>query len=166
MFRNYPHIFSLTFLIFICSTKCFGQFQLNGSASSLSCKCYQLTPDVTNMAGSVWNIYQIDLSQPFDYSFTVNLGCNTGLWTGADGMVFALQPISTSIGSAGGQMGLGGVIPSLGVFIDTWQNTSHNDPYNDHISINLNGDVVHTSPNNIAGHYDLGEVENCSAEPL
>lgn len=166
MFRNYPHICLLTCLLFLCSTNPFGQFQLNGSASSLSCKCYQLTPDVTNMAGSVWNIYQIDLSQPFDYSFTVNLGCNTGLWTGADGMVFALQPISTSIGSAGGQMGLGGVIPSLGVFIDTWQNTSHNDPYNDHISINLNGDVVHTSPNNIAGPYDLGEVENCTAEPL
>ena len=60
-----------------------------------------------------------DLTQPFDCSFTVNLGCNTGLWTGADSMVFALQPISTSIGTAGGQMGLGGVIPSLGVFIDT-----------------------------------------------
>ena len=139
---------------------------MNGSASNISCKCYQLTPDVNNMAGSVWNIYQIDLTQPFDYSFTVNLGCNTGLWTGADGMVFALQPISTSIGSAGGQMGLGGVIPSLGVFIDTYQNGAHNDPYNDHISINLNGDVVHTSANNIAGPYDLGEVENCTAEPL
>ena len=81
-------------------------------------------------------------------------------------MVFGLQPLSTSIGSAGGQMGLGGVVPSLGVYIDTYQNTAHGDPFNDHISINLDGDVIHSSTNNIAGPYDLGEVENCLSEPL
>ena len=90
-----------------------------------------------NKAGSVWNINQIDLNQPFDYSFTVNLGCNnTSQWVGADGMVFALQPLNTSIGSSGGQMGLGGVSPSLGVYLDTYQNTAHGDIFNDHISIN------------------------------
>ena len=119
-----------------------------------------------NKAGSVWNLNLIDLYQPFDKSFTVNLGCNNSTWGGADGMVFALQPLNTSIGSSGGQMGMGGVSPSLGVYIDTYQNTIHGDPYNDHISINLNGDVIHSSSNNIAGPYDLGEVENCIAEPL
>ena len=143
------------------------QFQLNGDASVINCKCYQLTPDMGNKAGSVWNINLIDLNQPFDYNFTVNLGCNnTSQWAGADGMVFALQPLNTSIGSSGGQMGLGGVSPSLGIYIDTYQNTAHGDMLNDHISINLNGDVIHTSLNNIAGPYDLGEVENCIAEPL
>ena len=77
--------------------------------------------------------------------------CNTGLWTGADGMVFALQPISTSIGSVGGQMGVEAELFHHWRIYRHWQNTSHNDPYNDHISINLNGDVVHTSHNNIAG---------------
>ena len=119
-----------------------------------------------NKAGSVWNINLIDLYQAFDKSFTVNLGCNSAQWGGADGMVFALQPLNTSIGSSGGQMGLGGVSPSLGVYIDTYQNTSHGDMFNDHISINLNGDVFHSSTNNIAGPYDLGEVENCVPEPL
>ena len=143
------------------------QFQLNGDASVINCKCYQLTPDMGNKAGSVWNINLIDLNQPFDYNFTVNLGCNnTSQWAGADGMVFALQPLNTSIGSSGGQMGLGGVSPSLGIYIDTYQNTAHGDMLNDHISINLNGDVIHTSLNNIAGPHDLGEVENCIAEPL
>lgn len=139
------------------------QFQLNGDASIINCKCYQLTPELNNKAGSVWNINLIDLNQSFDYNFTVNLGCKT---SGADGMVFALQPLSTSIGSSGGQMGLGGVSPSLGVYIDTYQNSSHGDLINDHISINLNGDVIHTSVNNIAGPYDLGNVENCTSEPL
>jgi gliding motility-associated-like protein len=139
------------------------QFQLNGDASIINCKCYQLTPELNNKAGSVWNVNLIDLNQSFDYNFTVNLGCKT---SGADGMVFALQPLSTSIGSSGGQMGLGGVSPSLGVYIDTYQNSSHGDLINDHISINLNGDVIHTSVNNIAGPYDLGNVENCTSEPL
>jgi gliding motility-associated-like protein len=121
---------------------------------------------MVNKAGSVWNINLIDLNQPFDKSFMVNLGCNNSTWGGADGMVFALQPLNTSIGSLGGQMGMGGVSPSLGVYIDTYQNTSHGDLYNDHISINLNGDVIHGSSNNIAGPYDLGEVENCNPEPL
>ena len=143
-----------------------GQFQLNGDASLINCKCYQLTPDMGNKAGSVWNINLIDLNQSFDKSFTVNLGCNSSQWGGADGMVFALQPLNTSIGSSGGQMGLGGVSPSLGVYIDTYQNTSHGDIFNDHISINLDGDVLHSSTNNIAGPYDLGEVENCVPEPL
>ena len=143
-----------------------GQFQLNGDASLINCKCYQLTPDMGNKAGSVWNINLIDLNQSFDKSFTVNLGCNSSQWGGADGMVFALQALNTSIGSSGGGMGLGGVSPSLGVYIDTYQNTSHGDMFNDHISINLDGDVLHSSTNNIAGPYDLGEVENCVPEPL
>ena len=155
----------LTLIVFNAPVS--AQFQLNGDASVINCKCYQLTPDMGNKAGSVWNINQIDLNQPFDYSFTVNLGCNnTSQWAGADGMVFALQPLNTSIGSSGGQMGLGGVSPSLGVYLDTYQNTAHGDIYNDHISINLDGDVIHTSSNNIAGPYDLGEIENCIAEPL
>jgi gliding motility-associated-like protein len=119
-----------------------------------------------NKAGSVWNINLIDLNLSFDKSFTVNLGCNSSQWGGADGMVFALQPLNTSIGSSGGQMGLGGVSPSLGIYIDTYQNTAHGDMFNDHISINLNGDVIHSSSNNIAGPFDLGEVENCVPEPL
>ncbi|MFL2585105.1 MAG: lectin-like domain-containing protein [Parvicellaceae bacterium] len=163
------HILTLSLIlsqIFCCANKCYSQFQLNGSASAVTCKCYQLNPDMNNVAGSVWNINKIDLNQPFDFNFTVNVGCNSSQWAGADGMVFGLQPLSTSIGSAGGQMGLGGVTPSLGVFIDTWQNTNHSDPFNDHISMNLNGDVIHTSSNNIAGPYDLGEIENCLYEPL
>lgn len=164
---KFSNIILLWLTLVVFNAPISAQFQLNGDASVINCKCYQLTPDMGNKAGSVWNINQIDLNQPFDYSFTVNLGCNnTSQWAGADGMVFALQPLNTSIGSSGGQMGLGGVSPSLGVYLDTYQNTAHGDIFNDHISINLDGDVIHSSPNNIAGPYDLGEIENCIAEPL
>ncbi|MBD00379.1 MAG: hypothetical protein CL841_03360 [Crocinitomicaceae bacterium] len=164
---KFSYIILLWLTLIVFNAQLSAQFQLNGDASVINCKCYQLTPDMGNKAGSVWNINQIDLNQPFDYSFIVNLGCNnTSQWAGADGMVFALQPFNTSIGSSGGQMGLGGVSPSLGVYLDTYQNTAHGDIFNDHISINLDGDVIHTSSNNIAGPYDLGEIENCIAEPL
>lgn len=164
---KFSNIILLWLTLVVFNAPISAQFQLNGDASVINCKCYQLTPDMGNKAGSVWNINQIDLNQPFDYSFTVNLGCNnTSQWAGADGMVFALQPLNTSIGSSGGQMGLGGVSPSLGVYLDTYQNTAHGDIFNDHISINLDGDVIHSSSNNIAGPYDLGEIENCIAEPL
>ena len=167
VYRNiFFHFFSILFIFFW--NNCFySQFQINGDATVLNCKCYQLNPNLPNKSGSVWNINQIDLNQSFDYSFTVNLGCNNNSqWTGADGMVFALQSISTSIGSAGGGMGLGGVSPSVGVYIDTYQNTAHGDPFNDHISINLNGDFNHSSTNNVAGPYDLGEIEDCLDDDL
>ena len=35
---------------------------------------------MVNKAGSVWNINLIDLNQPFDKSFMVNLGCNNSTW--------------------------------------------------------------------------------------
>ena len=65
-----------------------------------------------NKAGSVWNLNLIDLYQPFDKSFMVNLGCNNSTWGGADGMVFALQPLNTSM-DLGRADGNGGVSPSL-----------------------------------------------------
>lgn len=159
------NILILIFYLQIISTN--AQFQINGNASQLDCKCYRLTPNTSNQVGSVWNNYKINLNQDFDFTFKVFLGCNnSSIWTGADGIAFGLQAISTNIGVAGGSMGFGGVSPSLGVFIDTYQNTVHNDMVNDHISINKNGDVNHNSLNNLGGPVDLGEVENCTYDTL
>ena len=157
---------ALIVLLFYCSLF-YSQFQINGNASQIDCKCYQLTPNQSNQVGSVWNIYQLDLTQPFDFTFEVFLGFNSpGQWIGADGIAFGLQPISTTIGIAGGSMGLGGVTPSLGVYIDTWQNPANNDPLNDHISINTNGDPSHSSANNLDGPFDLGEIEDSAYHSL
>ena len=59
------------------------QFQTNGNSSSLGGGCYQLTPNLGNQHGSVWNVNQINLSLPFDFTFSVFLGCSDG---GADGI--------------------------------------------------------------------------------
>jgi gliding motility-associated-like protein len=126
-------------------------YVMNGSAAQNTCNCYTLTPQQLNESGSVWNKNKIDLTQSFDYHFNVFLGCNSGT-NGADGIAFVLQPISTSIGTTGEGLGFGGVQPSLGVTIDTYQNTTDNDPSYDHIAFQANGDVNHAdAANNLAG---------------
>lgn len=151
-----PHPASRTCLIGILVFCCLLQqraegqqdpYVLNGAATQNSCNCYTLTPQQFFEAGSVWNKNKIDLTQSFDYHFNVFLGCNSGT-NGADGIVFALQPISTSEGTTGEGMGFGGIAPSLGVTIDTYQNTDDNDPPYDHITFQANGDVNHADANN------------------
>ncbi len=133
-------------------------YHLNGNAVQEDCNCYTITNDLNNQSGSVWNINKIDLRQPFDYHFNVFLGCRDA--DGADGIAFVLQPISTSIGSAGQGLGIEGVSPSVAVAIDTYQNQDFGDPAYDHISIHLNGDLNHNSVNNIAGQVTALENNN------
>lgn len=141
------------------------QYITNGSASIINCHCYQLTPASNAQSGSVWNSNRIDLTNSFDFSFDVFFGCQDV--NGADGMVFMLQPISTSVGSSGGGLGFQGIVPSIGVMMDTYQNTNDNDPTYDHISINRNGDIVHTTANNLAGPTQIisgnDNAEDCQS---
>jgi hypothetical protein len=85
-----------------------------------------LTPETNFVAGSIWNGTKISLLQSFDVVARVYLGCKDV--NGADGMVFGFQPISTSIGTAGGGMGFANIVPSIGIEIDTYQNTDFGDP--------------------------------------
>lgn len=149
-------------LLFLCfSNAGNAQYILNGSAKKLSCNCYSLTDETTFQSGSVWNSNKINLTNSFDFWFTVNLGCNDA--TGADGIVFILQPLSTSVGSSGEGMGFGGVMPSIGIALDTWQNTNLNDPAFDHISIQANGVTNHN--NDLAGPVPASpitdNIEDC-----
>lgn len=144
-----------------------GPYHINGNASKENCNCYTLTPNQGNQSGSVWNVNRIDLNESFDYKFEVFLGCNDA---GADGMAFVLQPISTIVGSSGGGIGFQGIDPSVGVVIDTWQNSIDNDPDYDHISINRNGDIMHQTTNNLAGPVtalpNSGNIEDCQFHAL
>lgn len=125
---------------------------LNGTADSLSCNCFRLTEDQISQSGQVWNSQQIDLSQPFDYTFDVYLGDNNG---GADGIAFVLQPVSTSAGGNGGGLGYEGISPSVAMVIDTYNNgPSQGDLVQDHVAIMANGSVFHNSADNLAGPID------------
>lgn len=145
------------FLPFLSSA----QYILNGNATQNTCNCYVLTQPVYHQIGSVWNSVKINLNTPFDFSFNVYLGCLDT--TGADGIVFMLQPLSTNLGTTGGGMGFNGVSPSVGITLDTWLNLIYNDPFYDHISIQLNGNPAHGS--DLAGPVTIANgsynVEDC-----
>ncbi len=122
---------------------------LNGTAEQLSCNCYRLTEAVNGQGGSVWLPDSIDLSDPFDFTFDVYLGDVDG--NGADGMAFLLQTVGTAAGITGGGIGYQTISPSIGIEIDTWQNTDKNDPVEDHIGIQANGVLDHATASNLAG---------------
>ncbi|HEX7904587.1 MAG TPA: PKD domain-containing protein [Chitinophagaceae bacterium] len=139
---------------------------LNGTAVQNTCNCYTLTPAINTQSGSVWNAAKINLNNPFDFVFNVFLGCTDA--NGADGIVFILQPVSTSVGATGGGLGFEGITPSVGVVLDTWQNSFHNDPAEDHISINANGNLVHGT--DLAGPIQASSsgvnIEDCQWHTL
>ncbi len=143
------NILSLVFFLF-CTYASFAQYTVNGFATQISCNEYRLTQDIGGQNGSVWNNNKINLTQSFDFKFDITLGTHDS--PGADGIAFVLQPISTSVGGQGSGLGYGGISPAVGVTIDTYQNSSpDNDPFYDHIAIQLNGDLNHSTANNIAG---------------
>jgi gliding motility-associated-like protein len=158
------------YLLFSGSFLVAQEYTVNGNATRDNCHCYTLTPNLLTQSGSVWNKIKIDLSQSFDFVFDINLGCSDA---GADGIVFVLQPISTSVGTTGGGLGFEGVAPSVGVTIDTWQNTdvNSNDPAYDHIAIQLNGNINHQNTSaNIAGPVTAvagnDNIEDCKWHTL
>jgi gliding motility-associated-like protein len=158
-------VLSVAFLLF---SECTGAqvsnpYHLNGTASQDNCHCYTLTRPAFNESGSFWNINKIDLNESFDYKFNVFLGCEND--DGADGIVFVLQPISTSVGTTGQGLGFAGISPSIGIAIDTWQNSDDFDPYFDNISILRDGNVVHGTGGDVAPPMTAlgsgGNIEDC-----
>jgi gliding motility-associated-like protein len=168
MFARFLLFLHMAFLPEFIAAQAVNPYHMNGSAIQENCNCYTITPDVLNVSGSVWNVNKIDLRNSFDYKFDVFLGCEDS--RGADGIVFVLQPISVSIGSTGGGLGFEGVNPSIGIAIDTWQNSINQDPSEDHIAIHKNGDLNHSSVNNLAGPVSAlagnGNIEDCNTHSL
>lgn len=146
----------LTFFYFSSKAQ---QYTVNGNASQINCNCYKLTDSIANRSGSVWNNNRIDLNNSFDFVFDIYLG--RGDQPGADGIAFVLQPISTSVGTGGGGLGIAGVSPSIAVTLDTYQNINpDNDPVADHIAIQRNGDLNHNSANNLTGPIAADALSN------
>ncbi|MBT4217310.1 MAG: hypothetical protein HOE25_01935, partial [Flavobacteriales bacterium] len=144
---NYPHSSGITTLIVNPTPTLIGNFVLNGNASQPIPNTYQLTQAINGQLGSAWNSVTLDLTQPFSFDVDLFFGNNDG---GADGIAFLLQQVSTNVGSSGGNLGYYGISPSFCVEFDTWQNGLINsDPWYDHIAVQKNGNLVHSSSNNL-----------------
>jgi hypothetical protein len=108
----------------------------------------RVTPATTSQSGSAFSSATINaatFSTHFQFRITDWGG---GLFdgntiNGADGLVFVVQSVSSSIGGAGHGIGYIGLPSSVGVEFDTWHNPYNNDPSSNHIGIDLNGVVNH-----------------------
>lgn len=143
---------------------------LNGSATTTVTgdgTVLRLTPALTGRSGSAFSTTTVnaaDFSTFFRFRITDPGGtifdCNTE--SGADGLVFVAQSVSSSIGGAGQGIGYAGIGNSVGVEFDTWCNAANNDPSSNHLGIDTNGSVNHGpgSPNtiNVSPNFDDGNI--------
>ncbi|MEI8203117.1 MAG: LamG-like jellyroll fold domain-containing protein, partial [Bacteroidota bacterium] len=126
------------FLLVVGNESLKAQYVTNGNAYNAGGTTYQLTSNGAWQNGSVWYQNYMTLNADFDITAQLYLGTNHTN-TGADGIAFVMQPLSTGLGSVGGGMGYQGISPSVEVEFDTYLNP--NDPNNNHISIQTNGNT-------------------------
>jgi gliding motility-associated-like protein len=146
------------------------QIVADGVATPQACNCYEITPNSPNQVGGFHETATIDLTNPFDYIFTVNFGCDN---TGGEGVAFVLQSGAWTLGSNGAGIGYQGIANSLAIEFDTRDNQAagenmFGDNSADHVAIQANGSIDHLSANNLLGFGTLyninpasSEVENC-----
>lgn len=134
-------------------------FVLSGDAVGYGDRCFQLTSADLWQGGGVWFEKPIDLRKPFEMEIDISFGCDDA---GADGIVFIFHPELTT-GFQGEGMGFGGLYPSLGVEMDTYENYHLGDPWYDHVALMQHGSVHHhtgiTSP--VPLTEDRRDVEDC-----
>ena len=148
----------LIIILFFISNSIFSQteldmssFRLTGNAKQVGEECFRLTEAVEWQGGAVWYKTPIDLSNSFEVEMDLMFGVED---YGADGFVFIFHPKLTK-GFAGEGMGFGGLKPSLGIEMDTYENHHLYDPPFDHIAVMKNGSVRHS--NNLSKPVRLHE---------
>jgi hypothetical protein len=132
----------------------YGQtYHVNGNAVNHGGGLVRLTSSSVGswQTSSAWSTTKHDLTQPFDMSFDMFFGCENGP-NGGDGITFTFQNQGiNAIGAGGGYLGIGGgspVTPAISIEFDTYDGTSAggtNEIPQDHIAIDINGDVNNTN---------------------
>ena len=137
-------------------------FTISGDTYLTEDECFRLTEAVDYSSGSIWYKRPISLANPFSIELKIMAGCEDEL--GADGMVFVFTSQANQLGYVGEGIGFAGLVPSVGIEIDTWRNYHLNDPAEDHLAIMLNGRVGHY--NNLVGPNIIPNIEDCARHSL
>lgn len=136
--------------------------QINGNAACTG-GVLRLTPAVTGQAGTAFSTIQVPLGAGASFStfFSFRISNPGGIGdsdgAGADGLVFVVQPVSSTIGGGGGGMGYFGIPTSLGIEFDTFFNGGV-DPDGNHVGIDLNGSVVSVQTASVSPPLNNGSV--------
>lgn len=131
-FLSVGSLFSQT----LCSDFKLTDFKINGNTTFTNNEA-TLTLALNNQSGSIWSNKKIDLSEDFRISADLNFGILDD--SGADGIAFVIQPLSSDIGTLGGGIGYQGITPSLAIEFDTYFNVGWDPVSSDHIAIIKNG---------------------------
>lgn len=156
VFTSFIFLFLSCFLGLSQNSVRLSDFYAAGDAVIKGRECFQLTYDQNWSAGSIWYKEAIDLSRSFEMELDLMMGSKDR--NGADGIVFVFHPERVRVGFAGEGMGFAGLVPSIGIEMDTWENAHLLDPAEDHIAILKNGSVAHF--NNLAGPVKVNNVED------
>ncbi|HTT11209.1 MAG TPA: PEP-CTERM sorting domain-containing protein [Burkholderiaceae bacterium] len=127
----------------------------------------QITPANYSQAGAAYSTSAVTLgtnatfSTTFQFQFT-NPGGVVG--SPADGITFVLAASPTGLGAAGGSLGYGGVLNSVAIEFDTYDNTPYVNDANssNHIAILENGNIGPTSDIDLVNAYN---VPACNFNP-
>jgi Bacterial lectin len=104
-----------------------------------------LTEDVGGSAGNFYYKNPILFRDckgavfPFSVYFAMRM---THTSSRADGITFIIQSVSAAAGGYGGGIGYAGINNSIGIAFDTYYNGGNNDINNNHIELDLDGNVV------------------------
>jgi hypothetical protein len=137
---------------------------LNGSATNVNTAAdgwvLRLVPATTSQSGSAFSTASINANQfstAFDFRLTNPGGItDSSGQTGADGFVFVVQNVSSSIGGSGGGLGYQGIGSSVGVEFDTWRNLEFSDQSSNHLGIDVNGSVTSVQATDVSPLFDNG----------
>jgi hypothetical protein len=132
--------------------------QVNGNAACTG-GVLRVTPAQFSQSGSAFSTTLIPLGAGASFSTFFSFRISGSAFGGADGIVFVVQPVSSTVGGSGGGIGYSGISNSLGVEFDTWDNgTAAGDPNASHVGFDLNGSVNSVQTALIAPPLDDGNI--------
>lgn len=116
-----------------------------------------LTPSQQNVSGAAWWDQKVSLENHRSFSAYFTFDISELTFSGADGLVFAVQTQSNGSGGAASGMGYDGISPSIGIEYDIYYNSSCNDINGNHIGIDLNGSIESVQQISVDS---IGSLEN------
>ncbi len=159
-----PGLFEITFVYDDFADV--SRLQLNSDSTVVQkgeSQLLRVTPSMPNTKGSVFSKNRISLSDDRSFSTYFSFNINASVNGGADGLVFAVQTVSSDVGSWGGGIGYAGLEYSLGIEFDTWWNPGFDsgsgmmvdDPNDNHVGVNVNGNPKSLVTIDPPGGYSL-----------
>jgi len=136
--------------------------QLNGNATATvddsNRNVLRVTPSKGGQSGSAFSTSAVTLGSDVSFSTKFSFNINHPFNGGADGLVFVVQTVSNTAGGGGGGIGYAGLLNSVGIEFDNWNNGSGDGNSGNHVGIDINGSVNSVALNtNLPVILDSGE---------